>query len=291
MAQLLDATAPRSKPAQISMTAAMLLLVAGWQFPTAMPVHAASAVDVDLGVLKTLPKRKSDAASPPIELTPPPSIRKELVRREAARRRAEAKAKAERKRRDLEAKKRAEEERRAAEAKQRAEEARRKAEAKRRAKNERRQAKAEAKAKAARKANDRAAQRKAPAAPQNLEKINPSPKTARVRLPANKFPAGSTRLAFGKGSAKLSAGAVGKLSPILKRMTKNNQARLVIYAYAAGTGARGNNARRLSLSRALAVRRHLMAKGIAGTRTEIRALGDRTKLKPIDRVDLVVVQR
>jgi len=45
--------------------------------------------------------------------------------------------------------------------------------------------------------------------------------------------------------------------------------------------------RRLSLSRALAVRAFLIDQGVRSTRLDVRALGDKTGDGPADRVDIV----
>jgi hypothetical protein len=74
-------------------------------------------------------------------------------------------------------------------------------------------------------------------------------------------------------------------------MISRKDALLVIYAYAASERSNPSDAQRLSLSRALAVRRLVAGRGVPLTRTEIRALGDRVGAGPSDRVDLVVVQR
>jgi hypothetical protein len=109
-------------------------------------------------------------------------------------------------------------------------------------------------------------------------------RTARV-------PLSRARLLFGKESAALSKAEKEKLGPIAARMISEEKALLVIYAYAAGDGSNASDARRLSLSRALAVRRAITGRGIPMIRTEIRALGARAGDGPSDRVDLVLVQR
>lgn len=62
-------------------------------------------------------------------------------------------------------------------------------------------------------------------------------------------------------------------------------------AYADGDQDGANKARRLSLSRALAVRAYLIDNEIASTRMDVRALGNRADDGPADRVDLVVINR
>jgi outer membrane protein OmpA-like peptidoglycan-associated protein len=64
-----------------------------------------------------------------------------------------------------------------------------------------------------------------------------------------------------------------------------------LLAYADGDEDNANKARRLSLSRALAVRAYLIDKQIQSTRMDVRALGNRTKESPKDRVDVVLVSR
>jgi hypothetical protein len=62
-----------------------------------------------------------------------------------------------------------------------------------------------------------------------------------------------------------------------------------VVAYATGTPEDPSTARRLSLSRALAVRSVLMANGISSSRIYVRALGAAGGDEPPDRVDLAVM--
>jgi len=275
----------------------------------ASPALGASAVKVDLGAIDTLPPARAGSAGAPLELTPPAAIRAEIARRAAARRTAEERAAA---RRITEERAAA---RRIAEARQRAEQSRRRAEAGRKEAEQRKMAADEQ----ARKASE--ARARAAAQPKDLRK--PAPKLAaksankseRMAPPAagkpatgkpagqtaNRAPsAGKTRIAFAKGSTRLTVAARKNMAPIIESLSRNAGSRLVIYAYASGgkagasgekAGAGGGKARRLSLSRALAVRRHLIEAGIQGTRAEVRALGSNTTEKPLDRVDLVLVGR
>jgi len=106
-----------------------------------------------------------------------------------------------------------------------------------------------------------------------------------------RIPLSRARLLFGKESAALGIAEKEKLETIAARMINQEKALLVIYAYAAGDGTSSSEARRLSLSRALTVRRAITGRGIPAIRTEIRALGARAGAGPSDRVDLVLVQR
>ncbi len=62
-------------------------------------------------------------------------------------------------------------------------------------------------------------------------------------------------------------------------------------AYAGGDNDNASQARRLSLSRALAVRSYLIEQGVRSTRIDVRALGNKTDVEPADRVDLILSKR
>ncbi|MDA1101183.1 MAG: OmpA family protein [Proteobacteria bacterium] len=66
-------------------------------------------------------------------------------------------------------------------------------------------------------------------------------------------------------------------------------ARLQLKAYAAGKGDDTSKARRLSLSRALAVRSFLIENGLRSTRIDVRALGIARDGGAPDRVDIVLL--
>lgn len=69
-------------------------------------------------------------------------------------------------------------------------------------------------------------------------------------------------------------------------MQEDDSLRLELLAYAAAQDGSSSDARRLSLSRALAVRAYLIDKGIRTARFIVRAQGDRYGNGPADRVDL-----
>ena len=99
------------------------------------------------------------------------------------------------------------------------------------------------------------------------------------------------RLGFKGGQAKLPAPAVKQLDAVVARLTKKISLRLQLLAYADGGTTSGSQARRLSLSRALAVRSYLIEKGIRSTRIDVRALGNQVKGSPADRVDVIINNR
>lgn len=64
-----------------------------------------------------------------------------------------------------------------------------------------------------------------------------------------------------------------------------------LLAYAGGNELSASKARRLSLSRALAIRSYLIGKGLRSTRIDVRALGNKVPGGQPNRVDLKLIQR
>jgi outer membrane protein OmpA-like peptidoglycan-associated protein len=104
-------------------------------------------------------------------------------------------------------------------------------------------------------------------------------------------PEGETRIVFDAGSANLTDAAKAQLDALASELKANEAWRIELQAYAAGTDETAPDARRLSLSRALKVRSHLIDQGVRSTRMDVRALGIRSEDGPGDRVDAVIVQR
>ena len=99
------------------------------------------------------------------------------------------------------------------------------------------------------------------------------------------------RLAFETNSASLSDSARQALDALAAQLTGNEQ-RLTVKAYAAGQSNNASQARRLSLSRALAVRSYLIDKGIRSTRIDVQAMGAPENANgPADRVDLTLASQ
>jgi len=118
----------------------------------------------------------------------------------------------------------------------------------------------------------------------------PPAQTQTAALPPAASASGANRLSFDGGSAALSDGARQELDRMAASLNGNEQ-RLQVVAYAASQGNNTSAARRLSLSRALAVRSYLIDKGIRSTRIDVRAMGtpEAGNSGPADRVDLVLV--
>ncbi len=102
--------------------------------------------------------------------------------------------------------------------------------------------------------------------------------------------AAGPRVVFAAGAADLPDGARRELDALAQRMSASPQLRVQLVAYAAGAADEASQARRVSLSRALAVRSYLIEHGVAHTRMDVRALGNRAGAgEPADRVDIVVL--
>lgn len=100
------------------------------------------------------------------------------------------------------------------------------------------------------------------------------------------------RVLFTAGSSDLPDAAKQSLAAIVQQLKADDQSRLQLIAYASGTADEANQARRLSLTRALAVRTYLMEQGVRNARIDVRALGNRSDgSAPPDRVDVVIVDR
>jgi outer membrane protein OmpA-like peptidoglycan-associated protein len=105
-------------------------------------------------------------------------------------------------------------------------------------------------------------------------------------------PPPNARVAFAGDSGELNDSGKGELRSVIDQMKRQGDARLRIEGYAIGGDDGGTRARRLSLSRALAIRAYLMDQGIASTRMDVYARGNQTpEGTAADRVDLTVVRR
>jgi len=88
---------------------------------------------------------------------------------------------------------------------------------------------------------------------------------------------------------QLPNGAPPALTQLAQRMSRDDTLTLQLLAYADGDSTNISKARRLSLSRALEVRKVLMDLGVRSTRIEVRALGNKAEgTAPLDRVDALV---
>jgi outer membrane protein OmpA-like peptidoglycan-associated protein len=113
----------------------------------------------------------------------------------------------------------------------------------------------------------------------------PAPQTA--ALP----PLEGVRLLFAEGRADLSDAVKRDLGRFAEGLLQRDKQRIQLLAYAKGTEDSASQARRLSLSRALAVRGYLIEQGVLPTRMDVRALGNKADDDPRDRVDVELAQR
>ncbi len=97
------------------------------------------------------------------------------------------------------------------------------------------------------------------------------------------------RVTFGTGEADLSPASATAIHDLVRATPAGDNTSYNVVAYAAGTPEDPSTARRLSLSRALAVRTALMADGIASSRIYVRALGATDADATPDRVDVAVL--
>jgi outer membrane protein OmpA-like peptidoglycan-associated protein len=102
---------------------------------------------------------------------------------------------------------------------------------------------------------------------------------------------GGATISFEKDAAHLQPDALAALTAVANRMGKDDALQVQLMAYADGDEDSAGKARRLSLSRALAVRSYLIDQGVRSTRIEVRALGNKVPEGPPDRVDVVVQRR
>ena len=110
--------------------------------------------------------------------------------------------------------------------------------------------------------------------------------------PRGKLAAGQQfRLMFGAGAAAVENAAGTQLDDIATALKTNEALRLQLLAYSGGGAQTPSQARRMSLSRALAVRSRLIKEGVRSTRIDVRALGNKSEGGPPDRVDVIVTKR
>lgn len=119
-----------------------------------------------------------------------------------------------------------------------------------------------------------------------------TPQVASVPAPQANSGSGkpSMRIPFAGDGAALPEPAKGELKQIATALGQDPALRVQVMAYANG-GDDASKARRLSLSRALAVRTYLIEQGVGSTRIDVRALGNAPEGGPSDRVDLMMLSR
>jgi outer membrane protein OmpA-like peptidoglycan-associated protein len=97
------------------------------------------------------------------------------------------------------------------------------------------------------------------------------------------------RLDFAQGQSDLTQSTADAVKALVAAAPKSDDTTFNVMAYATGVPEDPSTARRLSLSRALAVRSALMAYGVPSTHIYVRALGAEKGDGPQDRVDVMVL--
>ena len=127
--------------------------------------------------------------------------------------------------------------------------------------------------------------------------VNPSPSLKPPAIDSEGKPIAAARLeldddlstiAFTRGSDVIERDALAQLDKLAGVMKTHGNARITLTAYADNSTITPREARRLSLSRALALRDYLTTKGIASGRIDVRALGANVPSGDMDRVDVKV---
>lgn len=113
--------------------------------------------------------------------------------------------------------------------------------------------------------------------------VSPAPKTTQTGR--------ALQVAFAATASKLPASSKDGLKALALKLKGKETLRLQLMAYAGGKSLSSSKARRMSLSRALSVRSYLIENGIRSTRIDVRALGSKTTEKPLNRVDVNIVER
>jgi outer membrane protein OmpA-like peptidoglycan-associated protein len=106
-------------------------------------------------------------------------------------------------------------------------------------------------------------------------------------LPPQSAVAGQVSVSFAEGASELSPEAKSSLDEVAERLRGDDGLRVQLLAYAVAIDDNTSRARRMSLSRALAVRAYLIEKGVRSTRMDVRALGSNVDGEPADRVDII----
>lgn len=98
-----------------------------------------------------------------------------------------------------------------------------------------------------------------------------------------------TSLVYEGGSQDISEDLKGQISPLIDQLKQDPNARLQLRSYAQSADGSESSARRISLARAIELRKYIMSNGVAAERLDVRALGeDEATGAPVNRVDMVI---
>lgn len=134
----------------------------------------------------------------------------------------------------------------------------------------------------------------APPTPNAEQESAPQPAapTQQAALPPASAPsAGEVRVPFQEAQINLEDNQQALLAPLADQLNSDERLAVRVQAYASGDASDPNKARRLSLQRALKVRKFFIDQGIRSVRVEVRALGMSGPDGSVDRVDVIPVAR
>jgi outer membrane protein OmpA-like peptidoglycan-associated protein len=98
-------------------------------------------------------------------------------------------------------------------------------------------------------------------------------------------------VSYAGGGSAVPDASVTTLKDISDRMAADSNLRVQLFSYASDAEKNVSRSRRLSLERAVAVRKLLIDNGLDSTRIEVRALGDENNGGEPDRVDVILSTR
>ena len=96
------------------------------------------------------------------------------------------------------------------------------------------------------------------------------------------------RIEFASGAMAIPTAVLGEIAAIASRQKASGR-RIQLTAHTAQENVSGNDARKLSLQRAFAVRARLLQKGMKDSKIDLLALGAPKDGGPKDRVDIVLL--
>lgn len=96
------------------------------------------------------------------------------------------------------------------------------------------------------------------------------------------------RIEFAQSQTGLSPSVENNLQGLVEQLKEEEDKVLIIRSYAGGEKEQASLARRVSLSRAVAVRSYLLENDIDSSRINVRAMGNAYKEPPADRVDIFI---
>jgi outer membrane protein OmpA-like peptidoglycan-associated protein len=131
----------------------------------------------------------------------------------------------------------------------------------------------------------------APATAKPVDITKSATEVAALRSPAAKPGPETIIVSYAAGGSAVPADSLASIKEASDRLAANPALRVRLFSYATDAEKNVSRARRLSLERAVAVRKVLIDNGLDSTRIEVRALGEQNPGGEPNRVDIVLVAR